>query len=289
MEKRLTSKMDKQLRVATGTFEALVRSQPDISGPTVVRDLQQLAWLLGLPTQDLRPAYEALAQPEALHQLHAGLVRLAKKSGAQEGKAEAYQAAVAAWCAACDQPRTAAEWLEEAALAREVLKCFVVNSQPHRAFRLWLALCAAAAQDAASPGIHGAVLSVLHSKPPPLMWQPEMAVAAALAGCCQDEFELDLPVEVQRTPAASKVKVGEVKAAANAMGVAKVHLERAVRLFAWLHAVLGLPQPEYVGCVVVPHALKAEASRSLGHSLQKEVEVPQGRGKVSVTWQLCAV
>lgn len=62
MEKRLTSKMDKQLRVATGTFEALVRSQPDISGPTVVRDLQQLAWLLGLPTQDLRPAYEALAQ-----------------------------------------------------------------------------------------------------------------------------------------------------------------------------------------------------------------------------------
>lgn len=214
----------------------------------------------------------------------------------------------------------------------QVLKCFVVNSQPHRAFRLWLALCAAAAQDAASPGIHGAVLSVLHSKPPPLMWQPEMAVAAALAGCCQDEFELDLPVEVQRTPAASKVKVGEVKAAANgapacwgrgeqweapaapacpglalrtlpclmfccppwfhlsaAMGVAKVQLERAVRLFAWLHAVLGLPQPEYVGCVVVPHALKAEASRSLGRSLQKEVEVPQGRGKVSVTWQLRAV
>lgn len=87
-----------------------------------------------------------------------------------------------------------------------MLKCFVVNSQPHRAFRLWLALCAAAAQDAASPGSCNAVLSLLHAKPPPLMWQPEMAVAAALAGGCQDEFELGLPVEVQRTAAASKLE-----------------------------------------------------------------------------------
>lgn len=298
----------------------------------------------------------------------------------QEGKA--YQAAVAAWCAACDQPRTAAEWQEEEARAHEVvcawegkgqaavgavssgkgparprvavqqgpglprrltassqllanclplqvLKGFVADSQPHRAFRLWVALCAAAAQDAASPGSRGAVLSLLRAEPEPLMWRPDMALAAALAGACQDEIELGLPVEVHRTATASRVIVGEVMAVPNgaracwghreqcvapaapacaclalsslpclmfccppwlhpSAGVrrAKVQLERAVQLFAWLHDVLGLPQPEYVGCVVVPCTLRVEASRFLGRSLAKEVEVPLGRGKVSVTWQL---
>ena len=159
------------------------------------------------------------------------------------------------------------------------------------------------------------------------MWRPDMALAAALAGACQDEVELDLPVLVHRTAAASTVTVGEVKADPNgaptcwglgeecvapavpvclglalralpclrfscpfppsaAARKAKVQLERIVRLCAWLHDVLGLPQPKYVGCVVVPRALRAEASRALGHSLEKEVEVPQGRGKVRLAWQL---
>ena len=56
---------EKTLQVVTNTFEASVRTQyPSISTPIVVRDVQQLACLLGLPTSAsaLQPAYEALAQ-----------------------------------------------------------------------------------------------------------------------------------------------------------------------------------------------------------------------------------
>lgn len=70
------------------------------------------------------------------------------------------------------------------------------------------------------------------------------------------------------------------------MGRAKVQLGRLVRLMAWLHAVLRQPQPEFIGSVVVPRAQRREAQQKLGHPLQQQVPVPQGRGAVQLTWQL---
>lgn len=93
----------------------------------------------------------------------------------------------------------------------QVLAHFVPNSAPHSAFRLWRALCAAAAQDAACPGGRGALLALLCAAPEPLMWQPAMALAAALVGACQDVFELDLPVLVSHAGGATTITVEEIK------------------------------------------------------------------------------
>jgi len=75
-------------------------------------------------------------------------------------------------------------------------------------------MCAAAAQDAASPGSYDALHSLLHAAPAPLMWRPDVVLAAALVGTSQDEFELDLPVLVSHTGAGVTITVEEVKTGA---------------------------------------------------------------------------
>jgi len=70
------------------------------------------------------------------------------------------------------------------------------------------------------------------------------------------------------------------------VGSAKVQLGRIVRVMAWLHAVLGQPQPEFIGSVVVPCAQRRSAEKRMGRRLEEQVPVPQGHGTVHVTWQL---
>ena len=171
----------------------------------------------------------------------------------QAGREAALEAAVKDWRAAPAHSSTEAEWREEGAHAHQVgcacgwrepgpgcrqatwaqhtefvvpphlpaakpplqvLGCFIINSRPHRAMRLWCALCEAAAKDAASPSGHGAPLlpSLLPSAPAPLVWQPDMALAAALVGACQDEFEVGMPVVVAGRPGGgTSILVEEIK------------------------------------------------------------------------------
>lgn len=91
--------------------------------------------------------------------------------------------------------------------------------------------CAAAADDAVSPVSCDALLSLLPDAPAPLVWQPDVVLAAALVGGCQDEVELDLPVVVSSTGGGTTILVEEVK-----LGAAGVHLLSCWQ-FCWARGV----------------------------------------------------
>ncbi|PSC76986.1 ABC transporter permease [Micractinium conductrix] len=260
-----------------GAVQGVPRSQ---RGSTVITSLLQLLLMFELPGDGLGLAHAALAQPGALY---------AYRSVVQKkfGKAGGAQAATAAWSAATPTPSSEAEWLAEAALARQLFQCVVTNSQPHSAIRLWLSLCEAAAKDAASPGGGGgALLSLLQAPPAPLAWRADVALAAALAGGCQSEVELDLPVEVCSASGVTTILVEEVKSGGAGLNTARAQLRRVIMMVAWAHAVLQQPLPTFVGSVVVPRTERRKAERRLGRAFQERVPVPQGRGSVAVTWEL---